>query len=106
MERTRCERVGEDFPETRGRKVKARIAAGGFGSVSAWLNCFRVAHDPDAMAEITRWSTFPVRRLLKLGVEAHLLDAIGLVSAKGICHHLLDFINRIANRREPLYGGD
>jgi len=38
--------------------------------------------------------------------EAHSLDAIGLVSAKGICHHQLGFINCLANRGEHLKGGD
>ncbi len=38
--------------------------------------------------------------------EAHSLDAIGLASAKGICHHQLGFINCLANRGEDLKGGD
>ena len=39
-------------------------------------------------------------------VGARLLGGNGLASAKRICHHQLSFINRIANRREPLRGGD
>jgi len=38
--------------------------------------------------------------------EAHSLDAIGLASATGICHHQLGFINCLASRGEHLKGDD
>ena len=54
-------------------------------------------------ARVLRWNQ-PIT--LAGGVQAHLLNAIGLASAKGICHDRFGFINRIANRREPPKGRD
>jgi len=60
--------------------------------------------DPDTIAEVTK------RRCAALGefssrAEARSFDAIGLASAKGICHHL-GFINCLANRGEHTKGDD
>jgi hypothetical protein len=53
------------------------------------------------------WSLSPNEPSQAKGLlQAHSLDAIGLASAKGICHHQLGFINCLASRGEHRKGGD
>jgi hypothetical protein len=60
---------------------------------------------PDTIAGATKRSASPVYGTSQVG-PAHSLDAIGLASGEGICHHRLGFINWLANRGEHLKGGN